>query len=359
MIDTDEQVKDKTENPEAEDTKEDLDNLKSDVFDDVAKLYTIKALKSYRNNNSNKEPDASLLTTKIDSKWEIGKALSSFMWIKTQIDQVKWFFENFKFNRDKTDDKNTDAVSVEDIYDNDKSPIKWILKDTIKSYLIQGWMLWIWTIRLNLIDNNLSTSIQQDLSDLKSKINESPDDTERLVNNKIDELETELGSKKEEKEEKKEDEISKKTAEAKFVEAGLIVSKDKDMVSPLPKEKLKKTSDFGVDRWNHKHGWIDYGADKWTKIYSMVPWTVEKIDYQRKWFGNYVIIKDDEWREIIYAHLEEEPNLNKWDDIALWQEIAKVWNTWKSTWPHLHLEVREKWKPINPLDVFPEVLQAA
>jgi murein DD-endopeptidase MepM/ murein hydrolase activator NlpD len=107
-----------------------------------------------------------------------------------------------------------------------------------------------------------------------------------------------------------------------------------------------------VDRGDHKHGWIDYWVNKWTSIYSMVEWTVDRVLYEDWWFGNYVVIKDKEWREIIYAHLKEKPDLQSGQQIAMWEEIWKVWSTWRSTWPHLHLEVREDWKSIDPKTIF-------
>lgn len=145
--------------------------------------------------------------------------------------------------------------------------------------------------------------------------------------------------------------------EASIVTAWLVVGKD--VVSALPEKGTKITSPYWVDRGDHTHGGIDYWAKKWTPIYSMVEGTVDRVLYEKWWFGNYVVIKDNEWREIIYAHLKEKPDLQPGQKIAMWEEIWKVWNTWKSTWPHLHFEIREDWKSIDPKTVFPdEVLLA-
>ena len=145
--------------------------------------------------------------------------------------------------------------------------------------------------------------------------------------------------------------------EAAIVAAWLIVGKD--VVSALSKEDWKITSEYWVDRWDHKHGWIDYWSNEGTPVYSMVEWTIDRVLYEDNWFGNYVVVKDKDWKEIIYAHLKEKPDLEVGQIIAMGQKIWEVWNTWHSTWPHLHLEVRENWKSIDPKDIFPdEVLLA-
>jgi len=145
--------------------------------------------------------------------------------------------------------------------------------------------------------------------------------------------------------------------ETAIVAAWLVIGKD--VVSALPKDDLKITSEYWVDRWDHKHWWIDYWADEWTLIYSMVEWTVDRVLYEADWFGNYVVIKDKDWKEIIYAHLKEKPDLRSGQKIAMWEKIWEVGNTWYSTWPHLHLEVRDNGKSVDPKSVFPqEVLLA-
>lgn len=145
--------------------------------------------------------------------------------------------------------------------------------------------------------------------------------------------------------------------EAAIVSAWLIVWKD--VVSALPKSDLKLTSSYWVDRWTHIHGWIDYWAKEGTSVYSMIGWEVKKVSYEKKWFWYYVVLKDSKWREIIYAHLKKKPDLRPWQEIAMWEKIWEVGNTWRSTGPHLHLEVRENWKSIDPSTVFPEAVLMA
>ncbi len=97
---------------------------------------------------------------------------------------------------------------------------------------------------------------------------------------------------------------------------------------------------YGWDVWYGWHGWTDIASSRGTPVYSIAKWkvieakkalgwwkfvTVEHYVYGKKVFSN-------------YAHLDK-ITVNVWDRVNAWEQIWTVWNTWNSTWNHLHLQI--------------------
>lgn len=105
------------------------------------------------------------------------------------------------------------------------------------------------------------------------------------------------------------------------------------------------------------HYGIDIAASKGTPILSMCSWTVISNSWET-WWGWVITIQQDSWRTFTYKHMQEKSLLLPWNFIYFGQEIGKVWDTWWiSSGPHLHLEIRDSWKPLNPLACYPDVLK--
>ena len=97
-----------------------------------------------------------------------------------------------------------------------------------------------------------------------------------------------------------------------------------------------------IVKWRNKHEGLDYASETpWKKIpcYSSVDWTVTKTWFS-SWWGNYVYIEFD-WYELIYAHLDK-ITCKEWT-IKYFDEVWIIWNTWNSTWVHLHYWLRKVW----------------
>jgi len=102
------------------------------------------------------------------------------------------------------------------------------------------------------------------------------------------------------------------------------------------------------------HPGIDVANKIWTPIPSFSGGTVERIENNKTWFGNSVIVKDPSWNELRYSHLKQAyvkpgQNLNKWAEIGL------MWNSWSTystsgwTWSHLDLRIKNAYKKyVNP-----------
>lgn len=134
---------------------------------------------------------------------------------------------------------------------------------------------------------------------------------------------------------------------------------------PVPGVKIN--SPYGP-RWGKLHQGIDIAAAKWTNILSIGRGVVESVGFgsDSAWFngyGNYVVVRLDNWYRVLYGHMRKRSPLKVGEEITAWAPIWLMGNTWTSTWPHLHLEIR-KWETddevnffkrtsIDPLNVLP------
>ena len=112
------------------------------------------------------------------------------------------------------------------------------------------------------------------------------------------------------------------------------------------------TSDFGArtdpinGRMKEHHG-VDLAAPKGTPIGASADGTVVFAG-RRGGYGNTVIIEQADGRQTLYGHAER-LLVNVGDQVRAGQSIATVGSTGRSTGPHLHFEVRENGKPVDPL----------
>jgi len=106
------------------------------------------------------------------------------------------------------------------------------------------------------------------------------------------------------------------------------------------------TSNFGKRRRRFHYG-IDLKVQTGDTIYAAFDGKVRICDYERRGYGNYVVLRHTNGLETVYGHLSG--FLVKEDDIVKSGDpIALGGNTGRSTGSHLHWEFRFLGKPINP-----------
>jgi len=97
--------------------------------------------------------------------------------------------------------------------------------------------------------------------------------------------------------------------------------------------------------WRKIHWWYDISMNANTVINSPVEqWTVVEVtkdNWKWTWWWNSVVIRDNNWNQWRFAHLNNTA-LSVGEKIWWWQVIWYSWSTWESTWPHLHIEVKDK-----------------
>lgn len=113
------------------------------------------------------------------------------------------------------------------------------------------------------------------------------------------------------------------------------------------------TSGYGM-RWGTMHNGIDIGAPEGSPIVAAAEGTVTLSAHDHPdGFGWYVIVDHGNGTETWYGHMYKETvSVKVGQKVTRGQKIAKVGNNGGSTGPHLHLEVRIKGNPVDPMKYF-------
>lgn len=113
-----------------------------------------------------------------------------------------------------------------------------------------------------------------------------------------------------------------------------------------PIESKRITSNFGLRRYRFHYG-IDIGINVGDTVRSTFDGQVRIIDYEKRGYGRYIVIRHSNGLETVYAHLAK-VFMHVNDTVKAGQPIALGGNTGRSTGPHLHFEVRFLGNAINP-----------
>ena len=117
-----------------------------------------------------------------------------------------------------------------------------------------------------------------------------------------------------------------------------------DFVYPLRSNHV--TSNFGMRKYRYHYG-IDLGVQIGDTIRATFGGKIRIVDYERKGYGHYLVIRHDNGLETVYAHLLEVlVNINQ--TVKAGDIIALGGNTGHSTGPHLHYEIRFLGNAFNP-----------
>lgn len=100
------------------------------------------------------------------------------------------------------------------------------------------------------------------------------------------------------------------------------------------------------------HPGIDMTAPYGSPIYAIEEGIVEYADSSFLGYGKYVIIGHEHNTKSLYAHMSEIETFSG-KKVTRGDLIGKVGSTGWSTGNHLHLEIFQNGKPLNPLEVLP------
>lgn len=109
------------------------------------------------------------------------------------------------------------------------------------------------------------------------------------------------------------------------------------------------TSHFGPRRYRYHYG-TDIKLNTGDTIISSFSGKIRIIDYDRRGYGNYVVIRHDNGLETVYAHLSE-VLVSLDQQIGAGEPIALGGSTGRSTGPHLHYEIRFLGNAMNPAKI--------
>ncbi|MBI4346902.1 MAG: M23 family metallopeptidase [Elusimicrobia bacterium] len=113
-----------------------------------------------------------------------------------------------------------------------------------------------------------------------------------------------------------------------------------------PLEAGVVSSEFGK-RWGKNHNGLDIAADLRVPVYAVAPGEVIYAGNQVSGYGNLLVLRHDEKTTTFYGH-NDSLNVKTGDKIAADQVIARLGSTGRSTGPHVHFELRERDKPLDP-----------
>ena len=111
----------------------------------------------------------------------------------------------------------------------------------------------------------------------------------------------------------------------------------------------KITSPFGPRRRRFHYG-TDIKLQVGDPVVAAFEGKVRVERYERRGYGNFLVIRHPNGLETVYAHLSEFL-VNEGDEVKAGQPIALGGNTGRSTGSHLHFECRFLGQAINPADI--------
>jgi murein DD-endopeptidase MepM/ murein hydrolase activator NlpD len=102
-----------------------------------------------------------------------------------------------------------------------------------------------------------------------------------------------------------------------------------------------------------QHQGVDYGAPTGTPVAAIADGTVMMARWNGG-YGNFVQLRHSAGLVSCYGHLSGYgPGVRSGRGVRQGQTIGYVGSTGLSTGPHLHFEIRQNGKPVNPLKVIP------
>jgi murein DD-endopeptidase MepM/ murein hydrolase activator NlpD len=121
----------------------------------------------------------------------------------------------------------------------------------------------------------------------------------------------------------------------------------------FPLRFFRVTSDFGL-RTNPvtgnvgMHQGLDLAAPEGTEVYAAADGIVTHTGFDPV-YGNYIIITHSERWTSLYGHLQIIETVLR-SNVKSGSLIGRVGSTGQSTGPHLHFELRQDGRPLNPAD---------
>ncbi len=112
------------------------------------------------------------------------------------------------------------------------------------------------------------------------------------------------------------------------------------------------TSGFGYrPQFKRMHKGIDVAMSVGDTVRVALPGVVERVAYEAKGYGHYIIVRHDDGMETRYAHLSS-ALVGVGKRVMAGEPIALSGNTGNSTGPHLHFETRYNGVAVDPTSVF-------
>lgn len=131
--------------------------------------------------------------------------------------------------------------------------------------------------------------------------------------------------------------------------------------SPLPGHAVN--SRFGLRQLSFEprarmHDGVDIAAPAGSPIHSTADGTVTRTGLSSS-YGHFVEVAHGDGLTSFYAHMSHTAGLKPGTKVAAGEVLGYVGSTGHSTGPHLHFEIRDDGKPLNPQDFMGRVFASA
>lgn len=130
-------------------------------------------------------------------------------------------------------------------------------------------------------------------------------------------------------------------------------------ILPISKGSFGVSAGYGlkmhpIKKIQKMHTGIDFVAKKGTAVLAVDGGKVVRIERKETGYGNNIVLAIDEETNVLYAHLTDFA-VEVGDLVEQGRIIGTVGNTGASTKPHLHFEVIENGKKVNPKNRLPTI----
>lgn len=129
------------------------------------------------------------------------------------------------------------------------------------------------------------------------------------------------------------------------IQPGISLVTEKGIQTPVEKKRITQGYSFF-------HPGIDMDGVTGDPIKSIKPGKVESVSYSKYAYGNSIIVNHGNGLTSLYAHLSK-IEVSAGQEVTMNTEIGKMGATGRAFGDHLHLEVYDHGKQINPLTVLP------
>lgn len=134
-------------------------------------------------------------------------------------------------------------------------------------------------------------------------------------------------------------------ADSPVIQSSTSLNTEKSIQFPLEEVRINQGYAFF-------HPGLDLGSPIGSPVRSIKPGRVIEADYSKYGYGNTILIDHGGSLESRYAHLSK-IEVNVGDNVDMNKEIGQVGITGHSTGPHLHIEILQNGKSINPFSLIP------
>jgi len=136
---------------------------------------------------------------------------------------------------------------------------------------------------------------------------------------------------------------------ALIISSELVIKTNGHIQYPLKLKSIKINQGY-----HFFHPGIDFEGKTGDPVYAIMTGEVAAIQHSNFAYGNAILVRHGDNYSSLYAHLSK-INVKEGQKVDLETILGEVGSSGRSSGDHLHLEIRENGRPINPLSMLPKL----